>query len=825
MAKILNPKDVTGTTRFNLDFELSSAVIVQLLKEFRKDYPHIKHNPGSVKLIDSKCKKGVEISSKFISFFPELTKEEAERVRKRIYKHIAKRSEVYYSTSRESLELSISSLLADDIRSCASLLYYALHKFINGSMYSYLNNQLKIEDYKIKLAEVDHFTSANFYAFSRLNNSSKEEIDSGNYREKLCVKNNSADPFLLIRYVIKGDLEELEGDLLPYTQYISNYLFGVNYDEPQFEQFLNELITQFFQKKKEKKPVSQEDEVKASIAFAIEKSLKEEKNKVIWMLYIIALRLYWLRQTADYEFDFEVKTSVREMSILLSSVKSFLDKQSEIEVQKKLGESKAKFTEPINNKGKTVEQEFEEKDDEIIFENLEKNFRKYSVDIKFPTEIHTNHEVAIFLTALHLDPFFLKEEIILVLNLTERITNDMKYFIFQSTNVLIPHLFVHINEDGRWTAWFEANDLKKFISFADLIDVFNEFLEVLKEGYKNVFDIDFTPVLIYSTPMHVKQPELLDLNSIVDVNKSVNWHKRRILSLLTSRLDRILDTPQKNSFSIQINKFVIEFNLIFNATRFLDAVPFDTLFFNKVVDNPDSNIVINLIVGHYETEQIEAIVGTAKRAYIDLINKFNMDNSIEGFMLVHVTPDEIEDFLEPINISENSLLDKILSCLNDVAYDRIMQGKLEGTEAIVEKYIKFPTLLPFGLANKGLLNLRDDSLPVDESEEKGKEYYEKAIDIESDTRGEYIIGLKQKYNYEMARFYLKRKIDLKKGYEYLQKAISFGEEEYFYKDAIKLNDEYMSRVSLEETALTTSSDEEIKEEDLDTENIDIKEEK
>ncbi|MCM3198329.1 hypothetical protein [Bacillus cereus] len=804
MPKILNPKDVTGTTRFNLDFELSGTVVIQLLKEFKKDYPNIKHTPSSVKLIDAEHTKGMEISLKFISFFPELTKERAEKVRKRIYKHIAKKSEVYYSTSRESLELSISSLLADDIRSCASLLYYALHKFINGSMYSFLNEQFNLEDHKIELAEVEHFTSANFYKFTELKSKMDGKINRENYKERLCIKNNSADPFLLIQYVIKGELKGLETCLLPYTEYISKSLFDKTYDHPELGSDLRGLINEFVKKKTERKKIRQEEEVKASIAFAIEKSLIEEENKAFWLLSVLSLRLYWLRQTADYEFDFEVKTSTREMSILLSSVKVFLDRQVEIENKKQQSEARTKLTEPINNKDKTEEQDLDEKEYEGLIENTKKNNKKYSVDISFPSEIHIKHEVSVFLTALHLDSIFKKEQIILVLNLTERITNRGHYFIFESESILAPYLYIYINDDGRWTAWFKESNSQNFITSAGLMEVFNEFLNKLEVAYEKVFGKELAPVLIQSIPMYVKQQDIQDINSVINVNKTLKSQKGKVLGLITKKLKVILDTPRKNINSLKINDFIIEFDLIFNTKRSLDIVPFDTMFLNKVIKVPENKMLISLVVGNYEGENAGKMLAASKRVYFDLMRNFNMDNSIEGFMPIHVTPDELEAFFREFdeNENENVLLEKILGCINDIVYEMIINGKIDGTEEIIDKYIGFPDMVPYALANKGLLYFRNNSLNVDESEKIGKEYYEKAIDLESDKKEEYIKTLKQKYYYEMARFYLKRKNDLKKALEYIGESINFGEEEQFYAEAVKLNDEIMSVMALEEVATT-----------------------
>ncbi|KZE06656.1 hypothetical protein B4117_1817 [Bacillus mycoides] len=800
MPKILKPKDVTGTTRFNLDFQLSKSVKIQLIKEFKKDYPVLKETPASIKLINSNYTNGIEIGDKFISFFPELLKGQKEKIRERIYKHIAKKSEVYYSTSKESLELSISSLLADDIRSCASLLYYALHKYINGSMYSFFNNQLMLEDHKVELAEVDHFTSANFYSFSKVYNNATTDIAVENYKKKICTKNKSANPFLLTKYIIKGDLKELEVYLLPYINYISYNLFNKQYDDKHFAKHLNQLIKGFFSKKNAGDKVSQEEEVKASIAFSIEKSLVEEEDKSLWMLYILALRLYWLRQTADYEFDFEVKTSIREMSILLSAVKSFLDIQLQNEESKQLEDSKAGLGEEFKSKEKSLEQDFKEKADQDEI----KDNKMYSVDIKFPSEIHIDHEVSIFLTALHLDSFFKKEEIIRVLNFTEHITNEGKYFIFESAVLLAPQLYIYITEDGRWTAWFKMDEFAAFVKFSDLIGVFQEFLNLLKQGYKKAFENEFSPRLIYSIPLYVtKSKNLLDANSIVKMDEAMQKQTKDILRLFVNRLGYNLKTP-RNSFSIKIKDLIVEFKLIFNPNRFTDIVPFGTMFVNKVVKNPKNKVFISLVVSNDEEESIKKMMRISSNAYIDLIKDFKMDNALEGFTSLNVTSYELEEFINNKDKRDSRLLHSIVSIINQVAYNKIMMGQIEGVYEIIEKCIGFPEVAPYAVANKALFYLRNESLNIDECEEKGKELYKHAMDIEHDSKGEYIENLEQKYNYEMARFYFKRKVNYQKVEEYLQKAISFGEEGHYYKDSIKLHTEFLNVITLMETASDVS---------------------
>lgn len=800
MPKILNPKDVTGTTRFNLDFELSYSVVLQLGKEFKKDYPEVKQTPKSIKLINPDTKKGIEISDKFISFFPELTKINAEKVRERIYKHIAKKSEVYYSTANESLELSITSLLAEDIRSCASLLYYSLHKFINGSMYSFLNKNLELEDYKIEIDEVEHFTSANFVVFSKSKKNKKTDITAKNYKEKLCIKKNSADPFILMQYVLKDEAEELEMYLYPYTKYISSNLFSKQYDDPGFSKYLNELIAEFFKKKEKKEKISQEEEVKIAIAYAIEKSLKQSENKIVWMLYALSLRLYWLRQTADYEFDFEVKTSVREMSILLSAVKAFLTIQLKNENKEQSEKQDSDFVREIKNKENLGEREkdFEGNSGKVI-EVIEENNKRYSVDISFPSEIKVNHEVDIFLTAVHLDPYFNKEEIILVLNLTEFITNDEKYFIFDSKSLVTPSLYVYINDDGRWTAWFKVEPGAKFSTISDLNEAFNDFLKILKVGYEKVFNYGFAGSLIYSLPIYIHNQEgVRNLNSIINLEKFLEKKKEIILAGFSQRIGSLLNT-EYNKRSIKIKDVIVEFKIIFHSQDFIDVVPFEDMFINKVLDEPNEKAIINLIIGNNEDEQTSELIEDAETVCLMLEERFNMNDSQITMYSLNVSQNELEEFLERYQRKENDLLKEILLCLNDLAYNRAMDGKIEGTNEIIDKYSDFSVMTPYSLATRALLYLRNDSLDLDESEQKGKEYYEKAMEIEHENKEEYIKHLEQKYNYEMARFYFKRKINYTVANEHLEKAVQLGEGYDYYSESIELRKELLEATTMKES--------------------------
>ncbi|SDY37639.1 hypothetical protein [Bacillus sp. 166amftsu] len=141
------------------------------------------------------------------------------------------------------------------------------------------------------------------------------------------------------------------------------------------------------------------------------------------------------------------------------------------------------------------------------------------------------------MTALHLDDFFNKEEIILILNLTNCITNRERYFIFLSEKLLAPPMYVYINDDGRWTAWFRVIGGFNIPTMSELKGLFNEFLKVIKNSYNEIYGIEFSPKLIYSKPIYVTNPEkVLDVNSLIKSNESFQNNKGIVLKSFARHL-------------------------------------------------------------------------------------------------------------------------------------------------------------------------------------------------------------------------------------------------------------------------------------------------
>ncbi|MGD7049436.1 hypothetical protein FZC83_15530 [Rossellomorea marisflavi] len=788
MPKILSPKEVSGTTRFMLDFKLTSTMFVQLFKEFRSDYTEFQSTSNSFKFINKAEKTALEIGDDYISIFPELNDIDTESFRKRIYKHIAKRSEVYIGTSRENLNLSITSLLTDDLRSCASLLYYSLHKYINGEMYNFFNNDIGLEEHEIDFKEIEHFTSANFYNFTKKNKTKK--ITKDNYHEVLCLnKPKCIDPFKLSMEIIQEDIiNNCKESFRCYIDFLSLNLFEVAYENTNISNVLEQELHEF-QKRRSSKKSTQEEEVRAAIAYALLES-KKEIQEGTWMFFVLSLRLYWLRQTADYEFDFEVKTSVREMSILVSSIKHFLEIQKELEGIKETEEISK--NEGLDNESFAINRKKEEKEE--ILEVDSSGLIYFNVDANFPSDIVYSEEVHTFLTALHLDSFFNKDNVINALNLTDYVTNKGKYFVYENRGPLKISLYLHINDEGRWTAWIPNNNYQvNILSPSELIEIFDNFWKSFVQSYKGFFDENFEFVLAASKPLFPHETQVINSESLSIIEKGTQERKQNYIIFLARKIGSFFKKAT-NFNTIEMDDLTLNIDVSFKYD-YNSLVPFSQIFFRKVFDEKNKLVYINFLISE-KSEFIDDITTNARRIVPDLIKKHNFENTIEQNFIVNLSPDEADGFLDGSN--QEPLLTALAECLNDIAYHRIMNNFIEGANQLIELSLELPTPFSLSLATKGMWYLRNEKLDIEECEAQGKKYYEEAIKAEQED----LINLKQKYYYEQARFYLLRKEDYQAAEENVDQAMLIGENGIFFEEVLKLLNLFPDKKDLEESATT-----------------------
>ncbi|QGQ95824.1 hypothetical protein EHS13_13530 [Paenibacillus psychroresistens] len=807
MPKLLKSKTRNNTTIFEIDAK-NYILKVRLVNQFRKSTTTIKGNINCIKMIDKVEKTSIEITSNSISFFPMTKTEDIEETRKVIYKQVAQRSLIYIMSSEDNLELSTSSLLSDDLRASASLLYYSLHKYITGQLYTFLNEKLNINDQNIFFDEVDHFTSEIFFneiykpslTFEDLSNIT---LNKENYIKCLqnSKKKSSVNPFKLISLLLMNESSFYE-EIAPYLKILYKEIFNEEYtvELDNIEKKITECLT------KEKKNRTPEIEVCAAIAYAFKNIINSTDihSKTMWSIYALSLRLYWLRQTADYDYDFEIKTSVREMSLLISSVKKFIkyiNKQftnnGDIDDEEISGDA-------INTKFNEVENHPKNADASNV--DLD-NTKLYNIDSKFLLDNIQNSEIIIFMTAVHLDAEFDFENILYSLNFTENITNKGKYFIYESDNSFQFSINIHIDLNGRWTIWQDEKSLYDNIyTQLDLIKVFDEFKYTFLNVYQECFTVKYFPELITSNPVILRNDyniQTYNVSAIGDIQNSIYIRKNLILTSVIREIKTLFNLNFGHYNSFILEGFNVYIHLEFSHAVFSTSLPFYSSI-NKSAFEGNSNDIIMLIGVEHAREYYEDFEHHINNS-MDIYDTLSVNANNKSALIDYTQPivTEISNLDDFLNNKPSVLAREILDFFNHIAYSLIEKGnEFEKSNNIINVCIKSQYCGSFPHATLGMWYLRNTIIPIEISEEKGNEYYLVSIDLIESDHPEAIDELHQKYFYEMARFYLYRKNDYIQYLKYYDQGIDLGDTLSSYDELIKTNYDYQSLTINTEIAVT-----------------------
>ncbi|SEN89196.1 hypothetical protein SAMN05192533_12530 [Mesobacillus persicus] len=758
----LKPKEVTGTTRFSFDFDLSAKMFFSLINEFKDEYNQDIKNINqvmrdkSIKLVNEEKLKSLEITKRYISFYPPINEDgELELIKKRVYKIVSRRASVYDNTSKENLELSICSLISGELRTSASLLYYSLHKFFNGKMYHYFNDVLKIDDNDVSVKELGHFTSAIYYKFIS-ENSLNTAINRENYRDNLCInKSGTVDPFKILNYICDFD-NDLMDEILPYVLFLSKNLFDLHALNEQTLEYCLKKVESFRELKKEEQ--TQELQVEAAIADALAKYIEEDtpKKKVKYLIIVLTLRLYWLRQTADYDFDFEVKTSTREMSFLLAS-------------------TRAVFLRLNNEKKQKGERLSEKEDQEELIEDsvsgeLDVNLDFYQTRATFPKEIKSKTNYHTFLSAVHLDYNFDKDLIINILNLTDRVTNEGNLFVYKNENPASKPLNIFINDDGRWTVWLTNESKDNLLISTDIVSNFKEFIHMLKKNFKIFTDNVYEPILISSLPIYSESYKQINSSTLFNMGQSLLNRVNKIKMETVEKIADYFRIPFGPNF-IVIGDFTLIVNVLYFPQHSSIFYPWTRSGMEKVKKGDLNEGFLTIVVSDEEENELadrrEYYKYMAYKAFItEDTEELNAD-------ILFVHPVEFDNFLEGNN-TDSKVYSSLVNQLNSICYNKITEGITTAEiKEILEKCIEKYNTESFPYATLGAWYLRNEKHDLSVSLEKGKEYYELALNVEKEYKdSKYLLDMQLKYYYEVALYHFKRTKDMKLAKEYIEYAES-----------------------------------------------------
>lgn len=788
MADILSFRNENGATIFELK-HLSRYAKLRIIREFSEEYPEKHLQRNYIKLIAPK--KGVlEISNNLITFFPELSSEVAEINRKKIYKLVAQRSEIYISNSKEKIELSTSRLLGKDLRAAVSLLYYSLHNFVTGKMYRFLSERFELDEYNVAFNEVDHFTSQLFFndifkkdfvlaEFKRL------EINEENYINLLSVskKKNSANPFKIVSLILSEESTNISPYINSFLEYLYRELFNDDLENINIDN-MEDVIKSVTKNKVRDKSIKQEIEVKASIAFAFKSILEttDENESILWSLFIIALRLYWLRQTADYDYDFAIKTSTREISLLINAIQQFYVLCEPSDISK-------------NNEAMTIDNNIGIPKDPQMHNaqksknpEIEKTY--FDTDIKEPLDIDSDYYL--FMTALHMDADFNYDKISYSLNFTPNITNRGKHYIYEIHEPLPIAVNIFLDKDGRWTLCVnKESSVHQILTQNDLIAVFDNFCDVLFQNYKELINSEYKPELCVSYPKYTNRAQTYDSLRIETISKMNNSMIDRNAWLVHALLQKI-----KNRFNLKtqfpyliIDNLKIYLRISFGLEPLLFGLPLLTQI-NLEGFKGNSNILIFNI--HIDVDNDPS----PRYEFFDILDLYMNLNVVEDseFNKVLREEDGIDHALSIAGIStiELSDLDKFLKgdhedlfykfteFSNFISHELIENNQFDVSKKMIETCLNYDKCDSFAYATMGLWYLRNPEIDIETSEQQGMQFYKKAMEKVTYDHSESENDLKQRYYYEMALFYSKRKYDFEKYLEFYNKGVSLGKQYRFY---------------------------------------------
>lgn len=807
---VINYKNENGSTIFELQ-HLSNHAKQRIFREYHKQYDTEHFNRSCIKLISKDTV--LEISNNFISFFPELTPEDTEKHYKIIYKLVAQRSEIYLNNSEEKIKLATQLLLGNDLRACISLLYYSLHNFVTGKMYQYLNETLQIDEHNVSFKEVDHFTSQLFYneVFIRNLNISELlnfELTSDNYQAHFGGSKNkqSANPFKILPTILKIQDKNILSNFRHCLELMFRDLYHSEFSHENIS-ILDDEIKNATNKKSKDRAIKQEREVRGSIAFAFKKYLvsSTDSDKISWSIYIMALRLYWLRQNADYDYDFAVKTSTHEISLLLNSIQYFIKNyinQTNTEGNEELS-ADLKASSQISNVKKVTEEKDFSSDNLTYFEaDLE---QLYNNDL--------SNEAHVYMTAIHLDGEFDYIKIIRTLNFSPDMTNRFDHFIYEIAKPFPLSVKIKLNKDGRWIFWLAENSKKyQFLTQNDLKLIFEKFCVLLWKNYNSMNTGNYQPKLLVSYPKFSNRSKTADslmIESIHSLNHSLVDKAAWISTILMHEVAELFEVEYQFPI-LELDDINIYCRINYDYDNLSLGIPVFTKINEMCIQGNSNLLVFNL---HIFSEK--------ERPYNDGVNLFsvysgftaNEDISVEKDMVANLNLGFISSGYEELDAEElqqafndddySPIFNIFTSFINQIAYKMIEHEQYDQAKYLIEKCFLYENCDSFCYATYGMLYLRDKNMgDIDFCLENGKKNYTEAIEKAKDDHLDTMNSLVQKFYYELARFYVNRQFNTENYESNLKAGLELGKDNSSYKalEELKLTFKQVSATMPDEEA-------------------------
>lgn len=466
------------------------------------------------------------------------------------------------------------------------------------------------------------------------------------------------------------------------------------------------------------------------------------------MFFALVIRLYWLRQTADYDFDFPVQTSVREMSILLLAVETIIRgldivEDSDVKVQDYDSSDDAEEF-PINNQSQVDSVE------DVVTVNF------YRVGYEFPIDV--DGDAALFMTAVHLDAGFDRQKVIYALQYSSSISDKETHFTYDPGWAIPSGLCARLDDEGRWTLWFSSSDeLGHLYSETDLTTACKEFFNDLALSFYSFHGEVLTMNIVASYPIFVKDPmDTFSTKSLYGLQNALSAREAMLEYVFSRRVAKLVQTDlqsKKGRLSLVVGDIELKINVQIGGrnpiSEMLSIMNFiDTETHEAEEQQPRLAIFNVLIIGDVEeAEPLRRTLQLVQSAVLkDIIDKSEL---VVGSGYAIVLAEELDNF---INGRRSSIQLEFSNFLNNIAYNLIDEREeFVGSRTLLDAALLIPECGPMAHATLGFWYFRNPVLDPVTAYETGIEKYEHALSLGEKISFEYQQEMYQKYYYERAR--------------------------------------------------------------------------
>lgn len=853
LNRILTPEYFSGGTRFPLPFLADSTYKKTqdlLIKEFKDESCKIRVSKSYAKLIFAD--KIIEINPNYVFFLPQLLPTTAEDIRKRIFKNIANKPSVYQQTSMDNLCLSKRTLVEGDLRVSVSLLYYSIHKAITSLQQRMLEGNFgsNVND-NIKFEELGHFTDIIFYkdydkydeVVKEYNKCVEDNKNIAKLETVLCKYSKfGVNPFRVTSIIV----EKVDFNNLSLYENAINYLAKTIVNNLEPNRIINDkdiyntvgqmLDSEFQETLISKGSISnQEKRVGMAILKSIYTGWNSDNVKIKARSYILAvfLRLYWLRQTADYAFDFEVKTSYKEISLLIFICEWLLNSLFNYNNSSINNDNLKDYNEIDNMVSET-------NISDNIIEICDNNYFIEDIDSVIFNDIIFDNVNSIYIKAIWQDGNFDYQRLMISIYKINGVHTENAEIIYFTQKLAFYIRKVQITISNDCVFLFKiniANHLLDLLIVEESKRVVFELLKELINNYCNISECDFGSIkILLSKPRlnHEFPQGYLDniVNSALDSYKISSFKLTNVSATIHAKIKTLLKNERFTSYRRRIrtgsgdedyfeldnpgtyenpeNKLLLMFNIIsiVDGNQLLRLENDNLLIQIPQFDDNRSedyfNLSFSIILYNNNILDYTKTANNFVDSITDIFDNYNLQNcTLEKS--AYAIP--ITVFAQEVDsLSIDKIKVQMIEGINEVAYELIKECEIIFSDSLLSLSENIAENV-YVIATRGLWYFYNKTLSYEDRMSKGSQKYLESIELAQKTDFKNIDSLMQKFNMEKARLLIANN-HFVEAYSLLNETKSLNSSASYFDEVIEMiklcdiNDSEITTEIIEEAAIS-----------------------